>query len=340
MHDLAREVQCGTLKLYWQGGEVLSLDPRSLEKGLDIAERLFRSSGISLEHHLQTNLLLYASRKWKSVLGRFSLATISSSLDYPNLYRRGRSLAPREYAGVWLQKKQEAEDDGYSVSVVSLPNHETLKLGAERFYRYFEQEMRVSNLQVNFPFPGKDDGVQSLDLGGLARFMTDLYDVWLASNRSLNLSPFVRLEDRLLRNRGNLLCNWTYTCADSLLAVGPQGDVGQCDCWVTRFTQFNYGSLTPGNGAKALLQSPQRQRFLDRPLHLARLSRCGECRFWAICFGGCPVRAFTFTGTIESPDHYCPVYHSMFSIVSERASAKAAVEVNLEWSGDTRDEPE
>jgi radical SAM protein with 4Fe4S-binding SPASM domain len=203
--------------------------------------------------------------------------------------------------------------------VVSLPNDETLKLGAEKFYRYFEKEIGVKNLQVNFPFPGRNNGIEKLDLSNLTRFMADLYEVWLASHRSLNLSPFSRLEDRFLRNQGNLLCNWTYSCADSLLAVGPEGDVAQCDCWVTRFKRFNYGSLGK-DSSRSLLESPQRSIFLDRPLYLARFSKCGECRFWGTCFGGCAVRAFTFNGTIESPDYYCPVYYSMFSIVYEKTS--------------------
>lgn len=324
VYDLARAVECHTLRLYWQGGEVLCLGPACVHKGLDIAESVFSGSGITLEHHLQTNLLLYESRKWKEVISRFSLRTISSSLDYPNLYRKGPSLSPEDYAQVWIRKKEEAEADGYTVSVVSLPNQETLRLGAERFYRYFEKEIGLANLQINFPFPGRNGGVEPLALSDLATFMTDLYEVWVASNRSLNLSPFNYLEDRLLRNRGNLLCNWAYSCGDSVLAVGPEGDVGQCDCWVTSFSGFNYGSLTK-DAARSLLESPQRKIFMDRPLYLARFSACGECRYWGICFGGCAVRAFAFNGRIESPDHYCPVYYSMFSIVSENASKTAQI---------------
>jgi uncharacterized protein len=318
MRKLAETINCQTLRLYWQGGEVLCLDPDSVQKGLSTAAAVFHDSGITLEHHLQTNLLLYESSKWKDILSSFSLATISSSLDFPNLYRKAQSISTKEYFQLWYRKKEVAERDGFEVSVVSLPNPETLRLGAKKFYQFFKEEVRATNIQINFPFPGGNGGPHALNLDDLSHFMRELYGVWLSSGRDLNLSPFKSLEERLLWNKGTLLCSWAYTCAKSLLAIGPNGEIGQCDCWITTFKDFNYGSLfehTPN----ALLNSAQRQFFLERPLRLIRDSKCGECKFWKICHGGCPVRAYTFSGDLFSPDHYCPVYYSMFSTILENA---------------------
>jgi len=318
MHELAETVGCRTLRLYWQGGEVLCLDPDSVRRGLEVGAAVFGDNGVTLEHYFQTNLLLYDTSRWKDVVSKFSLGKISSSLDFPNLYRMTPSLTAEEYTRAWMQKKELAQRDGFVVSVISLPNPETLRLGAERFYRFFKEEVGVTNVQVNFPFPGKNGALQPLDLEELARFMTDLYEVWVASDRDLNLSPFQALEGRLFHHKGRLPCVWAYSCADTLLAIGPDGEVAQCDCWVSAFKERCFGSLVK-QPVDTVLNSSERRLFLERPLKLARDSKCGECKFWKLCNGGCPVRAFTFTGDMFAPDHYCQVYDAMFSAVWENA---------------------
>jgi len=316
MRLLAETMQCDTLKVYWQGGEVLCLNPGTIQCALDTAADVFNDSGITIEHHLQTNLLLYETSRWKEVISNFFLGSISSSIDLPNLFRLTPNLTLDEYNQAWLEKKDMAEQDGFTISVVSLPNQKTLELGADHFYRYFRDEARLKNVQINFPFHG-NNGMESLDLKELTGFMTDLYGIWVESGRDLNLSPFRAMEDRLLRGKGALPCCWTYNCASILLSIGPNGEVGQCDCWVATYGEYNFG--TADQPIEQLLDSDKRQLFLDRPLKLMQNTRCGECKFWRICFGGCPIRAFAFTGDLMTIDHYCPVYYEMFSIILDKA---------------------
>lgn len=311
MRQLADRVSCRLLRVYWQGGEVLCLNPDSIQKGLDTADDVFRDIGIKLEHHLQTNLLLYDSAKWKDTISRFRLGTISSSLDFPNRYRITPSVDVDSYNRVWLSKKQESEQDGFSVSVVSLPNPATLEIGAERFYHYFRDEIGVQNLQINLPFPGLGEKLERLDLDALASFMTELYGIWRSDGERLNLSPYNSLKDRLLFNTGVLLCSWSYSCANSLIAVAPDGGVSQCDCWVATFGGYHFSTPQAGD-IDSILSSENRNQFLDRPLKLVRDTRCGECDFWKLCHGGCPVRAYAFNGDMNTPDHYCKVYRAMF----------------------------
>ena len=325
MLELAERVQCRTLSLYWIGGEVLCLNPDVVQKILAVAARVFQGSGITLAHRLQSNLLLYDSVKWQDVLAGAFQGRVSSSLDFPNLYRQAPGLGADEYLKAWLGKKETAERDGLKISVISLPNPHTLRLGAERFYLFFQEEVRVRNLQINFPFPGRNTPLQLLDLPEFARFMADLYELWIATGRNLDLSPFMYLENRLLHQSAEQNCWSSFSCATNFLAMGPDGTVGQCDYFVSTVNtvkEFNFGSLIDEPMDK-IFNSPQRRLFLDRPLRLMQNSPCGECRFWKLCHGGCPIRAFTFTGNLFSPDHYCPVYQAMFSAILERGAVHA-----------------
>jgi len=314
--ELANYKKVDKLLLYWQGGEVMMMGARAIRKALEVCADTFSDDGIALEHHLQTNLLLY-DRKWREIIARYFRGNISSSLDYPNLYRVTAGLDCAGYVDAWFEKKKQAEADGFVVNIITLPNVSTLELGAVEFYSYFKDRVGVSNVQINFPFPGLDsEKPEPLKLDRFADFMEELYQVWVDSDRYLNLNPFYALENRLYGNTGRLPCCWSYNCADYLVAVSPDGDIGQCDCWVATHTDYNFG-LLGRQPIDEIFTSPERGRFLNRPATMINDPDCGQCPYWMICFGGCPIRALSFTGDLYSKDYYCPVYKRIFAAVIE-----------------------
>jgi uncharacterized protein len=313
---IARTMELNKLTIYWQGGEVMCIPPKTVSKELAKGEELLADLDCVIEHHIQTNLLLYTS-EWGEIISRFFSGSISSSLDFPNAYRSTPTLNRDEYTDAWMKKKEEAERDGFVVSVVTLPNEQTLSLGAEHFHRFFKDEVAVRNVQINFPFPGiKGDTPPPLDKERLAAFLEDLYVIWRESGRYLNMNPFNPIEKRLLKNQGSLSCAHAYACADCLLAVAPDGEVGQCDCWLSTRKDFNFGNLTE-LPVDNLLESKNRQLFLQRPTRMIKDELCGKCEYWKICHGGCPIRAFAFTGDLFSRDYYCEVYRRLFSTILE-----------------------
>ena len=60
----------------------------------------------------------------------------------------------------------------------------SLEAGPERFYRYFVEELGLSDFQVNTPFPGgpakEVEGGFQIDSPLLAEFMIGLFDIWMA----------------------------------------------------------------------------------------------------------------------------------------------------------------
>jgi len=305
------------LLIYWQGGEVMTMGPVKVRRGLEIIDKIFRNTDVTVEHRLQTNLLLYDS-EWKDIIKDYFRGRIGSSVDYPNLYRSTPDIPPVDYNQAWLEKKERAEGDGIFVSAVTLPNTETLRLGAGQFHSFFRDEAGVRNVQINFPFPGARDGFPlPLDLEGLSYFLEAVYDIWLSSGRYLNLNPFIPLERRMLKGEGSLSCVWSYSCGKSLMSLGPDGEVGQCDCWISTHKSYIFGNIID-TATEGILCSGEREIFLNRPIHVIDDPECAGCDFWQICHGGCPVRAYTFNGDIYSRDHYCKVYKGIFSMILEK----------------------
>lgn len=316
IYDLVTAHNVKRLSIYWQGGEVFTMDPNMVRRGLEICSKVFESTDCTIKHHIQTNLLLY-NDEWGRIISDYFSGSISSSIDFPNLYRSTPSIGQDEYINAWISKKEEAEKDGFIISIVTLPNVKTLELGAEAFHRFFKDEAAIRNVQINFPFPGLNKNKPvPLNLENLAEFFVELYQIWTESGRYLNLNPFVPLENRILRNNGNLSCTWSYCCADYLFSIGPDGEVGQCDCWISTQKNRNYGYLTD-QAVTEILNSKKRSPFLDRPIKMIQNTECGVCEFWKICYGGCPVRAYAFSGDMFSKDHYCSVYRRLFRTIKE-----------------------
>lgn len=314
LKDFAYQKELKKLLIYWQGGEVLTMQPDIVRQGLETCRSIMDNAGIEVEHHLQSNLLLYDGR-WKDIITEHFRGNISSSLDYPNIYRKSKAPACDDYNEKWLEKKYEAEADGLVVHLITLPNWATLERGAADFYRYFSDDIGVKNVQINLPFTGAD-GVNpaALSLDKLGVFMQDLYEVWVESERHLNLNPFFALENRIYKGNGRLPCAWSYNCADFIFAVGPDGEIGQCDCWVSNHKNYNFGVLGKSS-LNDFWDSANRKLFVERPTRMIHDPECGQCKYWGICFGGCPIRAMAFSGDMYSRDYYCPVYKKIFAAV-------------------------
>jgi len=112
-------------------------------------------------------------------------------------------------------------------------------------------------------------------------------------------------------------CIWSYSCANSLMAVFPNGAVAQCDCWLSQAGNWTFGFL----GKQSWRRSPlprsggyfsraPRPCFV-RPIAASALLEAVQRRM--------SIRAYGFNGDVLSKDHYCSVYRRMFQAVIDEA---------------------
>ncbi len=319
----------GALTIHWQGGEAMLLAPEWYQEAFDLIQKAAAAHGIGVQHGLQTNMLAYSPR-WNRVIAEMFGNSLSTSLDYPNLYRRVRGHDPEHYDALWSSKVRAARAAGIDVKVISVLNQATLEIGAARFYEHLVDELGVRDFQINTPFPGgRTNDVKrdmQLDVRELARFHCELADVWLERDYrdEVRIGPFDELMNYFSHRPATLPCIWGQNCADELIAIDARGFVAQCDCWVTSYPDFHFGNIFDSDSLTALLStSGARQRFTERPVHLMQ-GDCIECDYLALCHGGCPVRAHTAGLSLFAKDPYCLLYRTLFSHMEKRATQLAA----------------
>ncbi len=330
-HLVAKTI--GTLTIHWQGGEVMTLPPSWLAAAHRLIETAAAARGVVVTHGLQTNLIGYGPR-WNTVIREMFGNRVSTSLDYPNLYRHRHGKDTSDYDDLLTENIRQASDAGIDVQAIAVPSAATLALGAEAFYSHFVDKLGIRSFQVNTPFPGgtPNSAKRGLPLDGeaLTRFYTDLADVWLArgDHDGARVGPFDELLSYFLDAPSVLPCIWTEDCANHILCIDPRGNVAQCDCWVASYPDHWLGNLFHAASLDGLLtENPVRGRFHQRPMALVA-RECIDCDYLALCHGGCPVRAFSVYGTLFEKDPHCALYRSVFA---HMASAAARLARDARW---------
>jgi radical SAM protein with 4Fe4S-binding SPASM domain len=327
-----------TLTIYWQGGEAMLLPPSWYEKAYQLVQKAAETRNKQVHHSLQSNLLAYGP-KWNPVIAAMFGNQVGTSMDYPNLHRQVLGGSAEAYTALWERKVRAVREAGIQVQVIAVPNQGTLALGAERFYTYFVDELKITDFQINTPFPGGELNAMkkklSLDREQLIRFHLDLADLWIEHGypQGVTIGPFAELLNYFSHRSACLPCIWGENCIKEFLAVDARGYIAQCDCWVTSYPQYRFGNLFTGENLADLLQnSASRRYFQERPLRLVQ-GDCIECDYLSLCHGGCPVRTYAVRGTLFDKDPYCAFYKSLFGHMEKmatRIARKAAVAHEIE----------
>ena len=323
--DYMDETNIRALTIHWQGGEIMTMPVDWFTRAHDLIGNKAAARGKLVDHGLQSNMVGYNSR-WNGVIKNMFGNNVGTSMDFPNVHRKLFNGSSTDYTRIWKYNVQSAMAAGIGVGVIAVPNQATLDTGAEKFYSYFVDDIGINSFQVNTPFPGgeQNDTKRSLglDVDQLGQFFVDLTDVWLARgyNQNVSVGPIDQLIQKFVDGNGCLPCIWQSNCADEFISIDARGFVAQCDCWVTSYPEYFFGNIyETDNLGRMLSESPARRKFVERPAAIIPRD-CIECDYLSLCHGGCPVRTYTFSGTMFEKDPYCHVYLAMFRKAEEVAA--------------------
>ncbi|HEY5813127.1 MAG TPA: radical SAM protein, partial [Terrimicrobiaceae bacterium] len=301
-------------EIYWQGGEAMILGPAWFVAAGKLMDGAAATRGRRFTHFLQTNLISY-SQAWNEVLRGMFQNSLGTSMDFPNRHRKLFKGGAEAYTQLWTRKLREVQAANISVGVIAVLHQGSIEAGAEAFYQYFTEDLGLDSFQVNTPFPGgpaaEMGGALQLDLGQLAAFLGDLFDVWIARgyHSGISLGPFDALINHFTGREARLPCIWKENCSNQFISVDARGTVAQCDCWVTSYPETFFGNIFREPDLTRMLRtSAARREFVERPKHLVENEDCLSCRYLSICHGGCPVRTYSALGTMMAKDPYCEVY--------------------------------
>jgi len=300
----------------WHGGEPLLLPLSFYRKAVEF-QKQFEGKGVS--NGFQTNGTLVT----KEVLdfceeNQFSMGF---SLDGPKHindetrhFKDGSSSYLKTLRAI--KRAQKRKVGGGAIVVVN-------KTNVDRLPEIYEFAQRQGiNLKLNPLIKAGSalDSMEDLGIGPLeyGRALVDLFDRWFYDDSSVRVDPFEDLMGNLLTGKP-WGCNYSESCQNSFISVGPQGDIYPCG----RFDGvpgFHLGNVNEGDLADVLTS--------EKRLHLRgraeRIEPCQPCEHKDICNSGCMHNAYMRRGRVDDRDYYCASFKLLFDHINEAMDAELA----------------
>jgi uncharacterized protein len=151
----------------------------------------------------------------------------------------------------------------------------------------------------------------------LAETYIKLFDAWFYDDSDYvpSIEPFEDIIENIGFNKyttqipSNIPseCIFKNNCANSFLAVVPNGNVYPCGRFVGN-SDYLYGNINEQEFTE-ILNNPIRDQFIERHHGVVE---CKDCEYKMICNSGCPDHSYLYYGNIKHKDPHCSLYKTLF----------------------------
>lgn len=292
-----------TMEITWHGGEPLLLGPDYFEHAVEFQEKHCRQTKHRIRHNIQSNLTLFR-REFTPIFKKLGIDSIGSSYEpIPNLRGLGKNRDSETYNRLFLDAIALLQEEGFSFGIIYV----VTKLSLARPLEIFRF---LSNLSPKGAFMFNavilyGAGLEHLRVSPeeFADFLGAIFPTWWRNRQELyNVEPFASFVRNLVEGSMSLGCSDSGMCAYSHINLGPDGSLSHCGRSAD-WRILDYGSILDKRLAE-VMADPQRAVLLERNTVLPQ-TECSGCRFWSICHGGCPLDAWSATGSFMHKTEWC-----------------------------------
>jgi uncharacterized protein len=292
-----------TVSFTWHGGEVCLLGEEYLRTAYEIQNRVCPDTGRRIRHLVQSNLTL-VTQGLLDAFRQMKITQIGSSFEpIPHIRGFGESRDSDAYNRRFFEGVNLLEKNGFTWGVIYVVHKKSLEKPVDIFNYMVNLNLKCSPNFNPVLIYGEDTHGLAITAAEFAHFLGAIFPLWWKNReRYPNLKPFYDYYRAIFGASAGLTCGRSGTCANNWIYIGPDGETSHCgvagDFWFVRYGNVCDKSLYD------LLHDAQRQRIIDRVALLSK-SECGGCRFWGICYGGCPMEARVAYGDMMRRSPFC-----------------------------------
>lgn len=299
-------------RLIWHGGEPLLAGLRFYRSICDYIRQTYPA--YKVEHLIQTNGTLLTD-PWIDFFLEYEFR-VGVSLDgWRELHDACRRTAhgtgsyDRIFANIMHARRR-----GLIAGVLAVVTQHTLGHARQLFDFFAEHKLDFGFHPITSLTPEADEQL-AIDPAAFADFSIEMFDLafFQPEPRFTAATPTLHYLMAVMLGCSSGFCVLAEACAEEYISIEPSGRVHVCDRFAGN-ADLAFGNIAT-DGLEKLLNSPQRQQFLRRQETIREL--CGDCRWFAVCNGGCPHEAYARYGTILSRDPNCLAYQRIFDHVAD-----------------------
>lgn len=317
----------------WHGGEPLLLSPDFYKRCYDYAKK----KKPNIRFSVQTNLLLYKTKRWKQTFEEVFESRVSSSFD-PDERNRTIKGSTAKYSSRFYEVIEEVLADGFRPLVIGTYTEDTIHF-AHKMYDYSKSfGENAFNLRYNYRYPAgraSEEGV-AISPKTYGEMLIALWDRLITEIPSFDITPLDQMCKKVIGIESSR-CPWTRKCGGRFLGIEPNGDIYNCSDFAD-IGAYKYGNVFQSNitsKVKNLHTQVIPVEFVKKAVntHSAKLMKrrqynlpvdCVNCRHFNECEGGCMRDAELYGRGLGGKFFYCQSWMMVFDrIKSDIISGKA-----------------
>lgn len=293
----------------WHGGEPMLMGPAFYRK----AKAYTTAKGFpNLRHAIQTNLLAYTSKAWKTVFEEVFEGRVSSSYDPDDAHRTVKGNADI-YARRFWTAIDAVTADGFAPLVIGVYDEATVPLALPFYEKVKARGERSFALRFNYCYPvgrfvGNNEAIRPKTY---ADTLIALYDRWIVDLPNFQITPLDLMAKKVMGVDEGGHCPWTRRCGGRFVEIEPNGDVYNCSEFADHGdARYCFGNLRTHTVDQLLASPPAaltRRRAYDLP------EDCLACEHFTECEGGCMRDALLFEHGVAGKFHYCESWKRVFT---------------------------
>lgn len=291
------------ISIVWHGGEPLLLGAEYFVRTRELQDKHCPETMDKISHSIQSNLTLF-TEEFVEPFKKLGISSVGTSYDpEPHVRGAGEEIDSESYNRLFLRAIALLKRFGFAFGIIYVATRKSLSQPLNIFH-FLTNLQPMGAININ-PVLLYDDGRDHLAITPeeFVDFMGAIFPVWWRyQHRYPHVEPFRSLTSNIRDRRLSLCCCDADYCAYTYLNIGPLGETSQCGR-AGDWNILDYGNIAD-RSLDELFHDQQRVQLDERSAVLKK-TECQDCRFWTICYGGCPLDSYSRHQSFMHRSEWC-----------------------------------
>lgn len=296
--------------ILWHGGEPLFWGASKYRAILCYMHETYPN--VAWKNSIQTNLTLITDEHIQ-VFKEFSV-NISTSMDgYRELHDLNRVTANGNATHLVIVDKLHilAENNIRSGLIVVLNRTNIDKIiEIYNYYKEHNQGFRVNPL-IDTGEASKNSDL-SITPELYAATMKRFFDYWINDENAVPVHNFIEWTSSLVTMITSS-CSCVENCQNQFTVIEPNGDISVCDRLCGN-VDYIYGNIMKDDLYEVFTK---KQKVFEHRSKILKMHDCKDCKYWDICYGGCPAESKGGLNDINQKFKYCEAYKEIYQHIEQ-----------------------
>lgn len=297
-------------KILWHGGEPLLW--KSIYYDMILSYMYNTYPNIIWDNSLQTNLTLLTDDHIR-VFQKY-MVKLSTSMDgYAELHDVNRIMSNGEGSHhVLVKKLHQLSLKKIQIGLIVVLNAHNVDnlINIYEYYKKHNQSFRVNPLiETGEANKNKDLSITSEKY---ADVMKCFFDYWINDSDAIPVYNFIDWSSTLV-TRVPSSCSFVENCQKTFASIEPNGDISACDrlCGEKKFI---FGNIKNDSLIDIF---ELKEKAFEKRIEVLKSTDCHKCKYWDICYGGCPSESIDSLGDMNRKFKYCTAYQDILNHIEK-----------------------